>query len=96
MICPYCKKEIEPIEETISEISIEKDPPGRIKIWTEITKDAEGKQIHKRIDEYLYYPSGEIDTIIQKVYGLIDSPISKEMAIKHFQDGRQPVCSTIK
>lgn len=96
MICPYCKKEIEPIEETTSEITVGKDAKGRIKTWTEVRKDTDGNRISKRVDSYTYYPTGEIDTIIQKVYGSIDSLISKENKIKHCLDGRQPSITIIQ
>lgn len=95
MICPYCKNEIEPIEENTSEITVIKDKEGRLKTWTEVTKDSDGTRTQKRVDEYSYYETGEIDTIIQTVYGPIDSLISEEREIKHFQDGRGPEVSII-
>ena len=96
MICPYCKKEIVPIEEPIFDDIVIKDEKGRMKTWTEVTKDIEGKQIQKRIDEYVYYPSGEIDTIAQKVYGVNDNLVLNGTTIKHFKDGRKPIIQDSK
>jgi len=95
MICPHCKKEIEPIEENTSEIIIIKDKEGRLKTWTEVTKDSDGKLTQKRVDEYTYYETGEIDTIMQSVYGPIDSLVIGEREIKHHRDGRRPEVSII-
>ena len=90
MICPYCKKEIEPIEEITSEISIIKDAQGRTNTWTEEMKDVKGVIISKRRDEYNYHKTGEVDTIIQQVYDGKGGLIS-EKRIKHFKDGKQPI-----
>jgi len=89
MICPYCKNEIQPVEENTSEVSVVKDGKGHIQLWTEITRDAKGKQIQRRADGYSYYPSGEIDTIVQEVYDADDQLIS-EQHVKHYMNGRSP------
>ena len=91
MICPYCKKEIEPVEETTSQITTIKDEEGRVKTWTEETRDADNILLAKRIDDYKYFAEiGDIDTIIQKVYDGEATLLSK-IEIKHSQDGGQPV-----
>ena len=96
MICPYCKKKIEPVEETVSSISIVKDKDGRLKTWTEETRDIDNILLSKRIDEYIYFsPSGDIDTITQKVYDGEGSLLS-EKEVKHFEDGKQPVISLLR
>lgn len=90
MICPHCKNEIEPVEETASNISIVKDEKGRSKIWTEGTRDSDNILLSKRTDEYLYYENGDINTILQKVHDGEGTLLSKK-EVKHFEDGRQPV-----
>lgn len=66
---------------------VEKDKKGRIKKWTEEKHDIDGNLLSKRANEYNYYETGEVDTIIQQVYdgkGLISG-----QKVKHFTDGRQ-------
>lgn len=90
MICPYCKGEIEPVEEAASNISIVKDEKGRSKIWTEETRDSDNILLSKRTDEYEYYKNGDINTITQKVYDG-EGALLSEKEVKHFEDGKQPV-----
>ena len=54
MICPNCKKEMTPVEEFTSTISVIKDKNGQMKTWTEETRDSDGNLIQKRVDNYLY------------------------------------------
>jgi len=91
MICPYCKKEIEPVEETTSQITTIKDKEGRVKTWTEETRDFDNILLSKRIDDYKYFTdTGDIDTIVQKIYDG-DALLLSEKEIKHFEDGKQPI-----
>ena len=80
--------------ENTSTISVIKDSKGRTKVWAEIIRDIDDKQMQKRVDTYTYYATGEIDTINQKVYG-IDMKILKEQNIKHYRDGSQPMMSKV-
>ena len=82
MICPNCKMEIQPVEEISSEISLVKDEQGRMKTWTEITRDSDGNQIRKRVDEYTYHSTGEVDTITQQVFDSADK-LTSEAEVKH-------------
>ena len=68
MICPNCKKEVELIEETSSQVSTIKDKDGRVKTWTEETRDSDGILLSKRVDEYKYFVNGDIDIITLKSY----------------------------
>ena len=91
MICPYCKREIEPVEEFNSTVTVVKDKDGNMKTWTEETRDIDGILISKRVDEYSYYTkTGDINTINQKVYDGEDSLLS-EKDIIHYEDTRQPM-----
>ena len=89
MICPYCKKEIEPVEEFTSTVNVVKDKEGRMKTWTEETRDADNILLSKRVDEYVYYENGDIDTITQKVHDG-EGGLLSEKKIKHFENGKQP------
>jgi Mg2+/Co2+ transporter CorB len=68
---------------------VEKDKKGRVKKWTEETKDLDGILISKRVDEYSYYKTGEVDIITQQVYDSKGELVS-EKKVKHFVDGRRP------
>lgn len=75
-------------ETTVSVVAIIKDGQGRMGTWTEETRDLDDILVGKRIDEYAYYLTGEINEIIQEEYeGEI--LISKQK-IKHYKDGTQP------
>ena len=89
MICPHCKKEIEPVEEFTSIVNVIKDKDGRVKTWTEETRDSDNILLSKRTDEYLYYDNGSINTIVQKIYDGEGSVLS-EKTVQHFED-KQPV-----
>lgn len=94
MICPYCKKEIEPVEEMTSNISVIKDAKGRMKTWTEETRDCDNILLSKRVDEYKYFSeTGDIDMITQKVYDG-DGLLLSEKEVKHFNDGTQPIVTS--
>ena len=95
MICPYCKKEIEPVEETTSQITVIKDKEGRVKTWTEETRDSDGILLSKRVDEYSYYhKTGDVDTINQKVYDG-EATLWSEKEVKHFCDWRAAGCNKL-
>ena len=68
---------------------MEKDHRGRMKIWTEETRDIDGILVSRRIDEYIYWPSGEIQTIAEHWYDGNNNLIF-ERIIEHFLDGRKP------
>lgn len=83
-----------PIEETV--VTVEKDPQGRTKKWTEIRRHKlTGQQKSKRQDDYTYYPTGEVDIIDQKELDEADE-VKHEKEIKHYKDGRQPKVTIIK
>lgn len=95
MICPHCKKEIEPVEETNSKVTTVKDKEGRVKTWTEETRDADNILLSKRVDEYKYFSeTGVIDTINQKVYDG-EGTLRSEKKVRHFEDGTPPVVITL-
>ena len=68
---------------------VEKDEKKRIKKWTEETRNINGILLSKRVDEYSYYKTGEIDVIILQVYNG-EEYLASEKRIKHFVDGRKP------
>jgi len=82
-------------DEPTPEVSVTKDAKGRRKVWTEVTRDIDGKQVSKRVDTYSYYATGEINTIKQVRYGVSDLKAESENEIKHYTDGRQPVVKKI-
>lgn len=95
MICPHCKKEIEPVEEISSKVTTVKDKEGRVKTWTEETRDADNILLSKRVDEYKYFSeTGVIDTINQKVYDG-EGTLHSEKKVRHFEDGTPPVVITL-
>lgn len=63
----------------ISSIIADKD--GNITQWTEERLDIDAVLISKRVDNYTYYTTGEIDTIIMKWYDK-DNKIS-EIVVEH-------------
>ena len=89
MICPHCKNEIGPVEETTSEVTTVKDKEGRVKTWTEETRDSDNILLSKRVDEYEYYKNGDINTIIQKIHDG-EGALRSEKEVKHFEDGTPP------
>jgi len=91
IICPYCKKEIEPVEETTSSIAVIKDKEGRVKTWTEETRDSDNILLSKRVDEYVYFlKTGNIDAIKQQVYDG-DALLLSDKVVKHSDTGKQPI-----
>jgi len=86
MICPHCGNDTEKIE--TPRIDIEKDDQGRMKTWTEIMRDQDGKEIRRRVDTYYYHKTGEIDTIRQRV--IEGKAVISDNEIRHFVDGRRP------
>jgi len=95
MICPYCHKEIEPVEETTNFVNVIKDHEGRVQIWTEETRDIDNILISKRVDNYNYAKKGDIDTINQQIFDG-EATLLSEKTIQHFEDGRQPVVEEIR
>jgi len=90
MICPYCHKEIESVEEFTSSINVVKDKDGKVQTWIEETRDVDGILISKRVDEYGYFDGHVIDTIRQQVYDG-EGALLSEKTIKHFEDGSPPM-----
>jgi len=80
-------------DENISTTNIIKDAKGRMKIWTEETKDINNKLISKRVDSYAYYKTGELDTIIQEKYDNKNLVDKKE--IKHYKN-KQPQVTSVE
>lgn len=82
-------------EETVT-VSVVKDAQGRVDIWTEErkdVKDVEGVVISKRVDTYSYYPSGEVNEIIQEKYK--GKELILKQKVKHYKDGTQPDVSLV-
>jgi len=73
---------------------VEKDEQGRITLWVEEQRDLDNVLIGRRVDEYAYYDTGEIDTIVQSVYDGEGSVLSKK-EVKHYKDNRQPVVTGV-
>ena len=92
MICPNCKKEIEPIEEFNSTVIVVKDKDGNMKTWTEETKDSDNILVSKRVENYSYFENGNVDTINQKGYDG-EGTLLSEKETKHFVDGTKPITS---
>lgn len=68
--------------------TIQTDKFNRTKRWTENIIDSHASLIFKRSDEYSYYPTGEIDTILLNRYSI--NELISVKSIKHFTDDRQP------
>ena len=95
MICPNCKKEIEPVEEFTSTVNVVKDKEGRVKTWTEETRDIDDILVSKRTDEYKYFSeTGNVDTINQKVFDG-EGSLRSEKTVRHFEDGTKPIMITL-
>ena len=63
---------------------------GQIISQIEIRRDGEtGLQVEKIITTWTYYPSGEVDTIITRIYDASNVLINTK-TIKHYRDGKQP------
>jgi len=89
--CPVCGAELPP---TIT-IQVEKYPDGQMKRWTEITKDSYGTVLGKRVDEYTYQKTGEVNQIWQRVYSEKDEVV-KDTKITHETNGKPFVTETGK
>lgn len=76
-------------------VNVQKDDEGRIIMWMEEQRDMDGILIGRRVDEYSYYKTGEIDVITQSVYDS-EGTLLSEKEIKHFRDGRQPIVGKSK
>ena len=80
-------------DEGSSTVSVIKDAQGRMKTWTEETRDLDGKLTSKRMDKYTYYPTGELNVITQERYkGML---LVNKKKVKHYQDGKQPTVEVI-
>ena len=88
-LCERLEKEARG-ETTVSFVAVIKDGQVRVSTWTEETRDLDDVLVGKRINEYTYYPTGEIDIITQKRYDSQNELIGSGVEIKHFLDGRQP------
>lgn len=75
-----------------SAILTEKDKENRLSQWTEERRDLDNALLGRRVNEYIYYQTGEIDTITQSVYDSNNKLTSKK-TIKHYIDERQPTVS---
>ena len=69
--------------------STEKDEKGRVKKWTEDHRDIDENLLSKRVDEYSYYETGEVDIITLQVYDN-KGTLTSEKKVKHFKDGKKP------
>lgn len=69
--------------------SVKKDKDGRVIEWVEEQFDLDNNLLRKRVDQYVFYETGEINTITQNVYDEENSLISSK-EIKHYTDGKQP------
>jgi hypothetical protein len=68
---------------------VEKDEKKRVKKWIGETRDINGNLLSKRVDEYSYYETGEVDTIILQVYD-DKGKLTSEKSVRHFKDGKKP------
>lgn len=67
---------------------VEKDEKKRVKKWTEERRDIDGNLLSKRVDEYSYYETDEVDIIIMQIYDDKGKLVS-EKEVKHFKDDKQ-------
>ena len=70
-------------------ITVINDAQGRMSIWTSERRDIDGKLIEKLKDTYVYYLTGEINTITYEKYDgkLV---LTSKKKLKHYRDGSQP------
>lgn len=90
MICPHCSQDTDKF--TTSKVTVVRDDQNRTITWAEIIKDQAGKQLTKRVDEYSYYPTGEVHFIVMNVFS--EKALISSTSVEHFTDGRQPVSTT--
>jgi hypothetical protein len=95
VLCGRLEKEARG-ETTISTVIIIMDGQMWMSTWTEETRDLDEILVGKRIDEYTYYSTGEIDIIIQKKYDSQNELIGSGKEIKHYLDGRQPTVQNLE
>ena len=93
-LCKRLEKEARG-ETTVSTVIVVKDGKERMSTWTEETRDLDGILVGKRIDEYAYYPTGEVNTITMKKYDSNNELTSKKV-LKHYRDGRQPNLTAVE
>ena len=93
-LCERLEKEARG-ETTVSVVAVVKDSKERMGTWTEETRDLDDILVGKRIDEYAYYPTGEVNTITMKKYDSNNELTSKKV-LKHYRDGRQPNLTAVE
>lgn len=72
----------------ITSIFTETNISGSLKKFTEEIFDLDNNFLSKRVTNYTYYPSGEVDWIILDSY-VYDVLVSRKR-VKHFKSGKQP------
>ncbi len=75
-------------EDIVSSVQIKKDVKGNIVEWSEEIKDDKGVLISRRVDQYSFYESGEVNVIIQQIFD--HNGLVSDKQIKHFLDGKKP------
>ena len=75
-------------------VTVEKDKDGRMIRWTEICYDEAKKPVSKRVDEYGYYETKEVNEIEQKIFDSKDA-VTSDIRVKHYVDGKQPTVSAV-
>lgn len=93
-LCERLEKEARG-ETTVSVATVVKDGQARMGTWTEETRDLDDLLVGKRINEYTYYPTGEINTITMKKYDS-DNELTSKKVLKHYRDGRQPNLTAVE
>jgi len=78
--CLCCGQELPPEEPVIL---VEKNPDGTTKKWTEITSNG------RRVDEYTYYKTGEVNEIVQMVFDEEGTVVCNKK-VSHYLDGTNP------
>lgn len=91
MICPHCGNDTK--KWNTSEVTVDRDEQGRTKTWTDIISDQNGKLVSKRVDEYSYYPTGEVHIIFMNVFS--GSSLVSTTSLEHFRNGAQPIVTII-
>ena len=67
----------------------QKDQHDRIIEWTEKVTNPNGNQVSKRVDEYSYYPTGEVDIITLNIFS--GQHLVSTHLIKHYRNATQPL-----
>jgi len=81
------------LDENTTSCTETKGKNGQRSKWTEETRNAEGVLISRRVDEYYYYPSGEIHKIKQSRYDNAEELISRK-TVEHFLNKKQRIVAT--